>query len=97
MNKCELVKKLSGFNQSRFLVRSDFGGANQRFVVSGGEDYRVYIWDRQSGNLLWRLDGHDEIVNCVHWSSTNTERFASCSDNQTVIVRIHCVVSASKS
>ncbi len=94
VSKCELVKKLSGSHQCRFVVRSDFGGPKQRFVVSGSEDSKVCVWDRQSGNLLWRLDGHDETVSCVHWSPTSTKRFASCSDDQTVIVRIHCFASA---
>ncbi len=88
VNKCELVERLAGYKQCRFIIRSDFGGPNQKLVVSGSEDSKVYVWDRQSGNLLWRLDGHTATVNCVHWSPTNTKTFASCSDDQTLIVRV---------
>ena len=87
VNKCELVRKLSGFKQCRFVIRSAFGGYNQMFVLCGSEDKKVYVWERQSGELLLRLEGHAATVNSVHWSPTDAQLFASGSDDNTVIVR----------
>ncbi len=90
VNKCELVKKLSGFKQCRFVIRSVFGGYNQMFVLCGSEDKKVYVWERQSGELLLRLDGHTATVNSVHWCPTDAQLFASGSDDNSVIVSTAC-------
>lgn len=81
-----LVKKFTGFQQCRFVIRGCFGGYNQMFVLCGSEDKLVHVWERQSGDLLMRLDGHSSTVNSVHWSPTDPQLFASGSDDNAVIV-----------
>jgi len=48
-------------------------------------DGYVYIWHRDTGDLLEVLPGHGEgSVNCVAWNPRNQRMFASCSDDSTV-------------
>jgi WD repeat-containing protein 26 len=48
-------------------------------------DGNVYIWHRDSANLLEVLSGHGEgSVNSVAWNPKNEGMFASCSDDHTI-------------
>ncbi|KAI8354941.1 WD40-repeat-containing domain protein [Mortierella sp. GBAus27b] len=79
-----ILHKYSGFKQGLYVIRSCFGGWNDRFVVSGGEDAKVYIWHREKGNLIQTLEGHTRAVTVVAWSPTNPNMFASASDDYTI-------------
>ncbi|KAG6528643.1 hypothetical protein ZIOFF_010827 [Zingiber officinale] len=79
-----LVKRYKGHKRSRFLIRSCFGGIEQAFIASGSEDSQVYIWHRNSGNLVEVLPGHSSAVNCVSWNPTNPHMLASASDDYTI-------------
>jgi WD40 repeat protein len=57
-----LVKKYEGQKQGRFVIRSCFGGPDEDFVISGSEDYNVYVWHREKGKIIDRLPGHGGIV-----------------------------------
>ncbi|KAJ6597176.1 WD40-repeat-containing domain protein [Mycena vulgaris] len=79
------VRTYSGHRQSKDIIRSCFGGFDNRFVVSGSEDGNVYVWYRDTGGLLRVLKGHGEgSVNCVAWNPCNERMFASCSDDHTI-------------
>jgi WD40 repeat protein len=48
-------------------------------------DANVYVWHRDSGQLLEVLSGHGSgSVNSVAWNPRNARMFASCSDDGTV-------------
>eukprot|EP01134_Creolimax_fragrantissima_P001283 CFRG1283T1 len=79
-----LVTKYYGQKQGKFVIRSCFGGFNDAFVVSGSEDYKIYLWNRKNALLLDVMSGHTGTVNSVCWSPTNPSVFASCSDDKTV-------------
>ena len=54
-----------------------------------GEEAAIYIWRRESGELLNRIPGagpfgHSNIVNQVDGSSQEPYLFISCSDDETV-------------
>ncbi|KAG8163534.1 hypothetical protein KVR01_006831 [Diaporthe batatas] len=75
------VQKYKGHSGGEFLIRSNLGGANENFVVSGSEDGNVYIWHKNSGHVVAKLDGHRPRCNAVAWSPTNTCLLASCGDD----------------
>ena len=52
------VKKYRGHMQKDYVLRPTFGGANDRLVLCGSEDSLVYIWCRESTELLAKIAGH---------------------------------------
>jgi len=78
------VKKYRGQKQTKYIIQSCFGGADQSFILSGSEDSNVYIWNREHGTLLESLPGHTGVVNSVSWNPTNPYQFASASDDRTI-------------
>lgn len=75
------VNKFRGHQQKDYVLRPAFGGANERLVLCGSEDSLVYIWSRETAELLLKLAGHFQIVNSVHWHPKNPSLFASASDD----------------
>jgi WD40 repeat protein len=84
LDQQRLVRAYRGQRQSRFVIRTCFGGARDAFVASGSEDAHVYIWARANGALLARLVGHTGVVNAVSWNARHVGMLASASDDHTV-------------
>lgn len=80
----KVVSKYKGHKRTRLLIRSCFGGFEQTFIASGSEDSQVYIWHRETGELVSKLPGHSGAVNCVSWNPTNPHMLASASDDRTI-------------
>jgi WD40 repeat protein len=91
----QCIASYSGHLQKRYILRPCFGGTNDGFVASGSEDGKVYIWNRQGGNLVASLSGHAGTVNAVAWSPSNPCILASVSDDRTVRVWSSLVASPS--
>lgn len=70
----------------RFVVRSCLGGFREAFVLSGSEESKVYVWHRETGEMLAELEGHAGCVNSVSWNPVRHHMFASASDDRSVHV-----------
>jgi WD40 repeat protein len=79
-----LVRAYRGQRQSRFVIRTCYGGARDAFVASGSEDSRVYVWRRSTGAMVAKLVGHGGVVNAVAWNPRHAGMLASGSDDGTV-------------
>ena len=44
-----------------------FIGDRSNYVAAGSDDGNIFIWQRDSGNLVRVLKGDSSIVNCVQW------------------------------
>eukprot|EP00698_Gefionella_okellyi_P011547 TRINITY_DN3049_c0_g1_i1.p1 TRINITY_DN3049_c0_g1~~TRINITY_DN3049_c0_g1_i1.p1 ORF type:complete len:438 (-),score=70.20 TRINITY_DN3049_c0_g1_i1:1277-2590(-) len=69
---------------SPFLIHPAHGGHTNRLVASGGEDGRVHIWHRETGELLEVLHGHDSSANEVVFHPVVPNLLASAGDDYTV-------------
>lgn len=57
--------KYQGHHSSRTIKSVNFYGPNSEFVITGSDDANIYIWDKETTELLTFLEGHDDIVNCI--------------------------------
>jgi WD40 repeat protein len=94
------VKLFTGQKGGTFVIRSAFGGANESFVISGSEgayppvfcgfctdspDGYVFIWHKESGSLIEKLDGHKPLCcNDVAWNPKDPCMFATAGDDSKV-------------
>jgi len=53
-------------------------------TLARAADGKVYIWHKQSSNLIAALASHVGPVNCVAWSPTDTGSFASAGDDNSI-------------
>jgi len=89
LEKRKKVREYEGHVQSRFVIRSCWGGNNGCFVVSGSEKNEVLVWLAADATLLAKLGGHTSVVSGVSCNARYTTMFASASDDHTVRV-YHC-------
>lgn len=83
IEKDRVIEEYSGYKQSRYYIRSTFGGDDNQYVLSGSEDSLIYIWYRPLQKFIGKLKGHTSVVNCISWNRYN-DTFASCSDDGTI-------------
>lgn len=82
-----LVRRYTGFHAHRYIVRSCFGGPSNSLLISGSEDGLLYVWQRESGELLAKLRGHTATINSVAAARVHGRHLiASASDDHTVQV-----------
>lgn len=67
-----------------FVLRPCFGGVDENIVACGGVDGHIYLWNRETTNLLDVIRGHTSSVNCVQFNPEQPDMMASCSDDHTV-------------
>jgi len=53
-------------------------------LASGCEDDSIYLWDVWTGECFCTIDGHDDRVNSVSFSPTNSQHLISASKDHTV-------------
>lgn len=78
----------ASLQQARFVLRSAFGGRDESFIATGGDDSLVYIWRRSSSALVACLNNHSGSVNAVAWHPNDPAVLATASDDQSVCLWI---------
>jgi len=76
------------------ILRVVFHPTNPTWVLSGGKDCHIFLWDFKRRELVKEFSGHEDDVLDIKWipssSSTkrvsNTNRFVSCSQDSTIMV-----------
>lgn len=58
-------KAYSGHTSECTSKNCTFLGPNSEYLASGSDDHKIYIWDRESGDLVYTLNYHKDIVNSV--------------------------------
>ncbi|KAL2152510.1 hypothetical protein VTH82DRAFT_5694 [Thermothelomyces myriococcoides] len=81
METRETVQKYTGQKGGHFTIRSDFGGANENFVISGSEDGHVFIWHKVTGILVQEAEAHHTSCNAAAWNPTDPCMFATAGDD----------------
>ncbi|KRX90948.1 WD repeat-containing protein 26 [Trichinella pseudospiralis] len=79
-----LVRRYRGVVQGYFNIFSCFGGVDEKYVASGSEVGKVYIWHRDEEAPVVVLSGHSSVVNAVSWNPAEPSLLASCSDDGSV-------------
>eukprot|EP00808_Paulinella_micropora_P011210 g16454.t1 len=64
-NQLVPAQVFTGFQQKSMVVRSALAGSEDNYVVCGSEDHCVYVFHRNTGCLLYKLEGHTATVNSV--------------------------------
>ncbi len=83
----KLVQEFSGHTQSKYVLRTCFAGNDtthaNRFVVSGSENGKLYIWSRETAKLLFEEEYHTSTINCVDSTilSDGTVLLATAADD----------------
>jgi WD40 repeat protein len=79
------VQQYAGHRHSKMVIGSCTIGSRQRYVVSGSEDFNVYVWHATPaaihGTLVSVLEGHSAATNDVAWCQQNPRLLVSASDD----------------
>ena len=65
LNDFSLINKYYGHTQSNYVIGCCFGGEDNEYIISGSEDYKIYIWHRRSSIHMFIIQGHTGSVNMV--------------------------------
>ncbi|CCT66781.1 uncharacterized protein FFUJ_03605 [Fusarium fujikuroi IMI 58289] len=83
----------SGGSPGDFVIGCRFGGDDESLVLTGGDDGYIFIWDRETGNLVSRVKAHSALCNDIVVHPLCSSLFASCSDDGTFALHVLFIVS----
>ena len=59
-------EKYTGFSQKYMIIKCCFCGPDDKFILSGSEDFIIYLWERGLGESpKYKFNGHFGIVNTI--------------------------------
>lgn len=58
----EVLKIYTGCVNRQYCITFTFSVTNGKYIVSGSEDYYVYIWDLQGKAMVQKLEGHRDTL-----------------------------------
>ncbi|KAG7270907.1 hypothetical protein CRUP_000266 [Coryphaenoides rupestris] len=63
---CDYKHRYCGHcNTTTDIKEANFFGSNGQYVVSGSDDGSLFIWEKETTNLVRILQGDESIVNCL--------------------------------
>lgn len=68
----------------RYVIRPCLAREDQGIIATGSEDGQIYLYHRDSLNVVQRLSGHEAAVNCVSWTMHHGGLLVSVGDDKTV-------------
>ncbi|KAL7115083.1 hypothetical protein ACP275_04G161900 [Erythranthe tilingii] len=68
-----------------YVLRACFVGPDEELIASGSEDSMIYLWHRETGELIRTLERHSAVVNCVCSNPARPDEIASGSDDRLII------------
>jgi len=83
LEKKTIEEMFSGHSQKLMIIKCCFGGDKDQLILSGSEDYTVYVWERGYSILpKYRFKDHFGIVNGAEiW---NNDFIISISDDKSI-------------
>ncbi|OHT14240.1 WD repeat protein [Tritrichomonas foetus] len=85
LRKTDSVVLLKGHsNASKHFVRARYG-PDDKTVIGGSDDGKIYCWDAESGKVVDKMRAHPMGVFDVVWSS-HAHMFASCGNDNNVLL-----------
>ena len=83
LSQKKVEERFTGHSQKLMIIKCSFGGDKDQFILSGSEDYIVYVWERGFSILpKYKFKGHLGTVNGAEmW---NNDFIISISDDKTV-------------
>jgi WD40 repeat protein len=87
------IKSCFGGRDRSFVISASEGLFGQMVIRGIGPnwlccaflaDSRIYVWQKDTGKLLEKLDGHKGVINAVAWNPVYPDLFASCADDDTM-------------
>ncbi len=65
----------------RYCIAACFSVTGGKWIISGSEDNKVYLWDLQSREIVQTLEGHTDVVVAVSVSTFTCFSGTSSDDN----------------
>lgn len=79
---CDYTSRFEGHcNTHTDIKEAIFLGDRSNYVAAGSDDGNIFIWQRDSGNLVRVLRGDSSIVNCIQWHPTASVMATSGIEN----------------
>ncbi|ORY02624.1 WD40 repeat-like protein [Basidiobolus meristosporus CBS 931.73] len=62
----DIVQTYDGHRNWETMIKEvNFYGPNSEYIVSGSDDGRIFIWEKNGGEIKHLLKGDSRVVNCV--------------------------------
>jgi len=64
----DFIRRFTGHcNAHTDIKEANFLGAHGNYIAAGSDDGNIFIWEKNTQNLVMILNGDDSIVNCIQW------------------------------
>lgn len=64
----DFIRRFTGHcNAHTDIKEANFLGAHGDYIAAGSDDGNIFIWEKDTQNLVMILNGDDSIVNCIQW------------------------------